>query len=57
MSVLFSFIIDLLKIIFSSSGFSVIDLLGSPPIDLWHADDIVLLGKDADKIQSFCDTD
>ncbi|CAH8470968.1 unnamed protein product [Schistosoma haematobium] len=51
---LFNFIIDLLmEITFSSTEFSGIDLLpGGPLIDLEYADDIVLFGEDADKMQS-----
>ncbi|CAH8662896.1 unnamed protein product [Schistosoma haematobium] len=51
---LFNFIIDLLKeITFSSTEFSGIDLHpGGPLIDLEYADDIVLFGEDADKMQS-----
>ncbi|VDO61486.1 unnamed protein product [Schistosoma margrebowiei] len=51
---LFNFIIDLLmEITFSSTEFSGIDLLqGGPLIDLEYADDIVLFGENADKMQS-----
>ncbi|CAH8652966.1 unnamed protein product [Schistosoma curassoni] len=51
---LFNFIIDLLmEITFSSTEFLGIDLLpGGPLIDLEYADDIVLFGEDADKMQS-----
>ncbi|KAH9582966.1 hypothetical protein MS3_00007543 [Schistosoma haematobium] len=50
----FNFIIDLLvEITFSSTEFSCINLLpGGPLIDLEYADDIVLFGEDADKMQS-----
>ena len=51
---LFNFIIDLLlEITLSSTEFSGIDLLpGGSLIDLEYADDIVLFGEDADKMQS-----
>ncbi|CAH8507928.1 unnamed protein product, partial [Schistosoma guineensis] len=51
---LFNFIIDLLmEITLSSTEFSGIDLHpGGPLIDLEYADDIVLFGEDADKMQS-----
>ena len=51
---LFSFIIDLLlEITLSLTEFSGIDLLpGDSRIDLEYADDIVLFGEDADKMQS-----
>ncbi|CAH8442066.1 unnamed protein product [Schistosoma haematobium] len=56
---LFNFIIDLLmEITFSSTEFSGIDLLpGGPLIDLEYADDIVLFGEDADRIQSLGSTE
>ncbi|KAH9589917.1 Contactin-5, variant 3 [Schistosoma haematobium] len=42
-----------MKITFSSTEFSGIDLLsGGPLIDLEYADDIFLFGEDADKMQS-----
>ncbi|CAH8513614.1 unnamed protein product [Schistosoma haematobium] len=55
---LFNFIIDLLmEITFSSTEFSGIDLLPGSLIDLEYADDIVLFGEDADKMQSFGSTE
>ncbi|CAH8481648.1 unnamed protein product [Schistosoma intercalatum] len=54
---LFNFIIDLLmEITFSSTEFLGIDLLPGLLIDLEYADDIVLFGEDADKLQSLLTT-
>ncbi|TNN07625.1 Retrovirus-related Pol polyprotein from type-2 retrotransposable element R2DM, partial [Schistosoma japonicum] len=55
---LFNFVIDmLLDITMSSSDFLGVDLLpGAPLTDLEYADDIVLFGEDADKMQSLLTT-
>ncbi|TNN20796.1 LINE-1 reverse transcriptase, partial [Schistosoma japonicum] len=55
---LFNFVIDmLLDITMSSSDFSGVDFLpGASLTDLEYADDIVLFGEDADKMQSLLTT-
>ncbi|TNN16340.1 Retrovirus-related Pol polyprotein from type-2 retrotransposable element R2DM, partial [Schistosoma japonicum] len=55
---LFNFVIDmLLDITLSSSDFSGVDFLpGASLTDLEYADDIVLFGEDADKMQSLLTT-
>ncbi|RTG82230.1 uncharacterized protein DC041_0010142 [Schistosoma bovis] len=55
---LFNFVIDvLLEITLSSSKFTGVELLpGGSLVDLEYADDIVLFGEDADKMQSLLTT-
>ncbi|TNN18188.1 hypothetical protein EWB00_010544, partial [Schistosoma japonicum] len=55
---LFNFVIDMpLDITLSSSDFSGVDFLpGASLTDLEYADDIVLFGEDADKMQSLLTT-
>ncbi|CAH8540784.1 unnamed protein product [Heterobilharzia americana] len=57
-SFLFNFIIDILmEVSLSSPNYTEVDLIaGELSLDLKYPDDIVLLGEDADKIQSLLNT-